>query len=88
MYTYTYKYVYIYIYIYKCMYIYMYIGLVDSTSSGRINMQQFYKTIRLVSLCCSPIYATRIPSLDRYIPEKEKKIEGLKSLCINISPRN
>ena len=41
-------------------------GLVDSRNSGFIDLKQFYRTIRLVSLSCSPAYAGNPPSIHQY----------------------
>ena len=41
-------------------------GLVDSRNSGFIDLKQFYRTIRLVSLSCSPAYAGIPPSIHQY----------------------
>ena len=41
-------------------------GLVDSRNAGYIDRKQFYRTIRLVSISCSPEFAGMAPSLQKY----------------------
>ena len=41
-------------------------SIVDVNGSGHIDLRQFYKTIRLVSISCSPTYAGSNPSMEKY----------------------
>jgi hypothetical protein len=49
-------------------------GLIDSNNTGYIDLRQFYKTIRLVSICCSSTHANKVPSMEIYYSTATLKI--------------
>ena len=41
-------------------------GLVDAANAGYIDLHQFYKTIRLVAISSSPMFAGSPPTMESY----------------------